>query len=313
MELSELFAGKRPFLYAILPKEINAERTAKLVFIDDNPEDVFISEFPRSSSKKLMAPSQNEYQDLVRLAIETIRNGAFKKVVTSRIKQIEASINKIELLQKMTSAYPHAFIYAHKSAEGACWLGATPELLLHKRGKHYRTVSLAGTQKLIPELALEKYKWGEKEIEEQQLVTDFISTELKNSGCTEVKVSSPFTTAAGNLVHRKSFIEFECDLTTKKLVEILHPTPAICGLPRIPSLEFILKNEPHQRSLYSGVIGFNYPNGDADLFINLRCMRIENNRADIFVGGGITANSIPENEWLETELKSKTLLSLIGL
>jgi isochorismate synthase len=83
------------------------------------------------------------------------------------------------------------------------------------------------------------------------------------------------------------------------------------GYPKNAALKMIDELEPHDRSYYTGVIGFLRGNGDADLFVNLRCMRISGNTADLFVGGGIMPDSNAEKEWEETELKSQTLLRFL--
>lgn len=310
-ELNRLFAGNRSFLAGVLPAETDNSRSLRIVFTDENPDGVFITEFPASSGIKSHAPDQTEYIKLVALAVESIKKNLFQKVVTSRIKSVDVSIDCAVIFDKMVKSYPGAFVYAFRTKDDDIWMGATPELLLQKRGQKFRTVSLAGTQQRIPDLQYDQYLWGEKEIVEQQIVTDFIVSELKNAGCESVFHSEPVTSAAGNVVHRKTYIEFESKLPLQTLVEILHPTPAVCGFPRPAATKFILEHEPHRRSYYAGVVGLLKPDGDADLFVNLRCMRVNKDSIELFVGGGITIDSIPENEWLETELKSRTLLKLI--
>jgi len=89
----------------------------------------------------------------------------------------------------------------------------------------------------------------------------------------------------------------------------LHPTPAVCGLPKDKSLELILQTEKHNREYYAGYCGpINYQN-KTDLFVNLRCMKILEDQLALFVGGGLTKDSVPTKEWDETVLKAKTLLS----
>ena len=95
-----------------------------------------------------------------------------------------------------------------------------------------------------------------------------------------------------------------------------HPTPAVCGLPAKKAKNFILENENYNREFYSGFLGeINIPkstkNKKSHLFVNLRCMSLENNIARIYVGGGITKDSIPEKEWEETVSKSFTMKSVL--
>ena len=95
-----------------------------------------------------------------------------------------------------------------------------------------------------------------------------------------------------------------------KFIRDLHPTPAVCGLPKEKSLDIIYKTEPYDREYYAGYLGM-VENDSVDFYVNLRCMKIYENAAALFVGGGITANSDAKKEWQETELKAKTLLNIL--
>ena len=159
--------------------------------------------------------------------------------------------------------------------------------------------------------------WQKKEIEEQQLVTDFIVKELKNK-VSNLSLSNPYTMKAGKVLHLKTTIEGDWNGTTnlKDLLHILHPTPAVCGLPKVAAKKFILENENYNREFYSGFLGelnknFSTNEKSTNLYVNLRCMKIENNQAHLFVGGGITKDSIPEKEWEETEFKSETMKNIL--
>ena len=101
--------------------------------------------------------------------------------------------------------------------------------------------------------------------------------------------------------------------TLKTLIRALHPTPAVCGLPRGYAKKFILENEQYDRSFYTGFLGELNIKSDkkkvinSSLFVNLRCMNIDENRVSVFVGGGITKESIAKKEWEETVSKSKIM------
>jgi isochorismate synthase len=95
------------------------------------------------------------------------------------------------------------------------------------------------------------------------------------------------------------------------LIRSLHPTPAVCGLPREKALQLIEKHETHNRNLYAGLIGYKSKE-ELNVFVNLRCMQVTENDFLLYVGGGITDQSIPENEWNETENKAKTLMRVLS-
>ncbi|MAB58387.1 MAG: hypothetical protein CL524_12710 [Aequorivita sp.] len=101
--------------------------------------------------------------------------------------------------------------------------------------------------------------------------------------------------------------------TLTKIAAALHPTPAVCGRPQKFAKEFILQNEGYNREFYTGFLGPVNENGaSASLMVNLRCMKIENNTARIFVGGGITIGSQPADEWQETQNKMQTMLQVLA-
>jgi isochorismate synthase len=128
-----------------------------------------------------------------------------------------------------------------------------------------------------------------------------------------LKVSEPFTVQAGNLVHLRTDIsgKLKSNDSLENLINSLHPTPAVCGLPKTVALAFILQNERYDRSYYTGYLGELNINNTTNLFVNLRCMQLKNSLVSIYVGGGITADSIPENEWEETVSKTEVMKKVL--
>ena len=170
-------------------------------------------------------------------------------------------------------------------------------------------MALAGTQ---PFLDTTDVCWEEKEKQEQQFVTDFIIDSLKD----ELKITEiigPYTIKAGSLVHLRTDIIGELHHLNKleDLVTALHPTPAICGLPKNKALQFILDFENYSRTYYSGFLGELNVNNSSQLFVNLRCMQLIKNGAEIFVGGGITASSNPTKEFEETVSKTQIMKNIL--
>jgi isochorismate synthase len=97
----------------------------------------------------------------------------------------------------------------------------------------------------------------------------------------------------------------------KVMLELLHPTSAVCGMPKKPSQDFVLANEGYQRAFYSGFIGPINLDQETHLFVNLRCMQIDTHLLTLYAGAGITEDSQPEKEWKETEMKCQTLLNVL--
>ena len=94
------------------------------------------------------------------------------------------------------------------------------------------------------------------------------------------------------------------------MLELLHPTSAVCGMPKEPSKDFILENEDFDREYFSGFLGPVNVLDETSIFVNLRCMKLMTNAVKLFAGAGIISNSNPEKEWIETENKMDTLLKV---
>jgi isochorismate synthase len=255
--------------------------------------------------------SKATHVNIVQKAIDAINKNDFKKVVISR-KEIVA-LNGVEvedIYSNLLQLYPNAFVYVWFHPQVGLWFGATPETLLEVKNNSFSTMSLAGTQVYKKG---EKVSWNPKEIEEQQIVTDYILNKLSGFS-TNLKQLKTETVKAGSLLHLRTAIKG--DLTQKglfSLVNLLHPTPAVCGLPKEKAKQFILDNENYNRSYYTGFLGElnSNENRDSHLFVNLRCMEIKNKNAAIYIGGGITKESNPEKEWEETVAKSNIMLKAL--
>ncbi|CAG5002681.1 Isochorismate synthase MenF [Dyadobacter sp. CECT 9275] len=268
--------------------------------------------------------ARERFKRTVELAVAAIRQNHFHKVVLSRTKELDIDNNfqPITAFQKLAGVYPHAFVSLVNLPENnELWLGATPELLVQqKSGGEFKTMSLAGTQPAKNEngVVVPKYdiRWGEKEIEEQALVSRYIVECFKKIRLREYKETGPKTVLAGNLYHLRT--DFEVDSHAlhfpelpSVMLRLLHPTSAVCGTPKTASLRFITDIEGYDRSFYSGFLGPVQIEGDSNIFVNLRTVRLKDKKATFYAGAGITEDSIPEKEWEETEMKIDTLLQVI--
>lgn len=251
---------------------------------------------------------QDRYIKLVEKAVLQLKESNMKKVVLSRKQSIKKRTTDLDILTKLLNHYPGANCYFFYHPKVGKWMGATPEILLQVEDGKLETMSLAGTA-IFKEN--NTHIWGKKELEEQGLVTDFIVQSLKNSGAKELKKSKVKTVQAGSLIHLRTDINAVIDNQDKsKFIEALHPTPAVCGLPRDKSKEFIIANENYDRSFYTGYLGI-VENEKASYFVNLRCMELHEEHVDIYVGGGITELSNPKDEYDETANKLMTMKRLL--
>lgn len=243
---------------------------------------------------------KENYLSLVQNTIAAIQNSQIDKIVISRIKQIiNQKFNLFKTYKNLLDNHSGALVYLWHNPANETWMGATPELLLSKINQEITTVSLAGTK--LPEDI-----WTQKEYDEQQFVTDYILNNF--SEIDNIHISGPETVQAGKFQHLKSYISGETNagFSMDDLLEKFHPTPAVCGLPKQDSFDFILKNEGYDRNFYSGYIGLENETSK-EYFVNLRCAQVFEDNIWIYVGGGITADSNSEKEWIETELKSGTI------
>lgn len=269
---------------------------------------------------------------LVEKGIKAIHKGTFEKVVLSRQESVAISeTNPIKIYKRLLETYPTAYVYVWFHPKVGLWLGATPETLLHIENNQFSTMALAGTQVYKNTIDV---VWKDKELEEQQIVTNFIVSNLE-SQLDNLKISEVETVKAGNLLHLKTHISGRVNSDTsslKNIIEILHPTPAVCGMPKEEAKQFILENEAYKRDFYTGFLGElnikksisrnpnrrNVENNAytriktvSNLFVNLRCMQIQNTEALLYIGGGITKDSNPNLEWEETMAKSVTMKKVL--
>lgn len=256
--------------------------------------------------------------ELVKNAQEAIGTGMFQKVVPSRRKKVfTGSLNFDQVFDSLTSRYPNAFVSITYIPDAGLWIGASPEILVHtSQGKLFETVALAGTQPLLPGQSLRDVAWRQKEIEEQAYVSRYIINCFKKIRLREFTEIGPKTVTAGNLIHLKTSFRVNMEEVNfpqlgSVMLDLLHPTSAVCGMPMDSASEWLEEHEGYDRSYFSGYLGPVNMNGDTSLYVNLRCMNFDGDHAWIYAGAGVTEDSTPEKEWEETSIKMNTLLDII--
>lgn len=268
----------------------------------------FISNTP--SKANTYSTSKEAFLGTVEKAIAAIKSGDLYKVVPAKIKCIDLPDNfdLASVFLSLCEAYPNAFINCFYSEKTGLYIGASPETLIRTKGDEFFTMALAGTQKAKGENPLKNAAWTQKEIEEQALVSRYIVDCFKKIRLREYKEIGPKTTIAGGLLHLKS--EFLVDMKATNfhqlgsvMLELLHPTSAICGMPKNQALNFLQSEESFDRAYFSGFIGPVNMDEETTLYVNLRCAKLANKKTWLYAGAGITEDSVPEKEWEETELK----------
>lgn len=261
------------------------------------------------------AGEKEAYLDLVSKSIEAIAGGQFEKVVPSRVKRVElpGHFDCVATYKKLCDDHHEALISLVHIPGAGTWMGASPEVLVSvEDGRTFRTVALAGTQPHHEGTSIKSVAWTQKEIEEQALVERYIISCFKRIRLREYDEHGPKTVIAGNLMHLRS--DFTVDMRAtgfpqlgSVMLNLLHPTSAVCGMPLEPAREFLRRHERYDRRFYTGYLGPVNVGGNTDIYVNLRCMQLTEGHALMYAGAGVTADSVPEKEWEETEMKFNTL------
>ena len=311
------FDGQQLHAYATNGSDVRTQRAARFI--------AALQETPSTPPPGYVAPAianhaatEQEFTALVRDAIDFIRSTGIAKVVVSRTAALPlpAAFDPVEAFLGLCERYPHAFVSLVAIPGIGVWLGASPEVLLTLDDAGLTTMALAGTQRRPTDRPLTAVQWGRKETIEQEMVGAYIRSFFVGAGVANVQERGPHTMAAGSVVHLQTL--FRVDLPEQarlnlanRVLNELHPTSAVCGMPKHQALAFILAHEGYDRSFYSGFLGPVHIQGESSLYVNLRCMQLGVEHAHLYVGAGITADSNPEAEWRETALKAETMLTVL--
>jgi isochorismate synthase len=305
--------------YLIVPFDVADEKTVWIpatvthqCHVDDfTPDrlDLSMPDVPCVDASEEMSASF--HHQCVDELVKNIRRHHLSKVILSRRASFGFDVQHARsAFMRLCKIYHQACVFWFYTSETGMWMGATPELLLSGDHTRLTTVALAGTRSSATPVST---PWNHKEIEEQGMVTRFIHDVLRRQGVADVTTQGPFTANAGGVSHLKTEFSFAADPSMHSLGQLLmdlHPTPAVCGLPKQQALEAIRAIEPHSRGYYGGFQGQTGTQPSA-YYVSIRCMKMHNANVTLYVGGGITASSVAADEWHETELKAQTLLSVL--
>lgn len=257
---------------------------------------------------------------------ENIINGRFSKIVLSRCSDevSKEPLDAEKLFMRACVAYPRMFIALVSTPVSGTWLMATPEILMESVGGRWHTMALAGTKNIedvdsdealrVRKLCGDIREWDSKNIKEQQFVAQYIGQRL-NQFAVNVDVVGPYSLRAGKVKHLAS--DFMFDLKEHNsiggLIGQLHPTPAVCGIPKDETYDFIRQNELYDRAYYSGFAGPLLSEENTHLYVILRCMSINGRHFKLYAGGGLVGESDEHHEWLETEAKMDTMRRCLAI
>lgn len=266
--------------------------------------------------------SRATWYDQVETALSRIDAGTLRKVVLAQSLSVtlDESVHVPETLSRLAESYPDCFVFSFPPGEGrADFFGATPERLVSVQGQEVQTGALAGSVErgetdVEDERLADMLAGSEKNDHEHALVVDAIREQL-DALAASVTVGERTIRKLATVQHLYTPIAAELagDEHVLSLVEALHPTPAVGGLPPDSAAATIRAIEGFDRGWYAAPVGWFDAAGNGTFAVAIRSAVAEDRRASLFAGNGIVAGSDPAEEWDEVQLKYRPVLDALGL
>lgn len=299
---SRLLHGLEEGCFVLSPFVNDGSEIFSIPFDDVLPDDYIF--LPEPHDMQASTPKLDYIKEVTEIIAHY--DGRRGKTVAARCLNINTAIDLNATFRAMCESYPDAFVFMFSTLTTGTWIGASPELLLSMSEETISTMALAGTRP-----AAKTGDWDPKNVEEQAMVTEYL-VECLGQYCEKVEVLPSFTKEAGKVAHICTPIKASRPLSSlSRLLRSLSPTPALCGSDKKESLGIISRLEGFDREMYGGFCGPCGIGGDTSMYVILRSAKCGTESINIFAGGGITKDSIPEDEWNETELKSTTIINCI--
>jgi len=271
-------------------------------------------------------PEQHGFKQGVRQAIANFQHSCIRKAVLSRLCEIELeqAVDTRQLLANLMVQNPSAYHFRLPMGDGSELLGASPELLLRLQGRQVETFPLAGTaarQSASGDdaAAARCLLASSKDLHEHRLVVEDIQARLAPL-CEPLQVpAGPGLVATPHLWHLGTPITGRLKpgavtpLAALDLACRLHPTPAVCGFPRLQASKLVHLIEPFERGPFTGIVGWCDAQGQGEWVVTIRCATVQARRLRLYAGVGVVEASCPDAEWAETQAKLGTMLRAVGL
>lgn len=277
---------------------------------------------PQSLRSLSLQPTPDEYAHNVALAVEILRSKEIDKVVLARSVRgiVPESIDAAAVAQRLHHREPLCTIYSIPTSDERRFVGATPELIARRTGRTLRCHPLAGTIALPPNVAPEDYlTWllgSTKNLHEHSVPVTEIVSALEGVYDDVQADASPSIVALRTLAHLGTWIDATCRDESDapdalKVLRLLHPTSAVCGVPRASAYELIRRLEQIDRGYYAGPLGWIDANGDGEWWIGFRGVLVKGAEFEAWAGAGIVSESDPIAEREETKAKLASFLSSV--
>ncbi len=280
-----------------------------------------VSKSSKGKTSIQLKPNVNDFSTWSNVSLsilKSLNNGDVDKLVLSRAYSFDLN-NQIDwdsLLQKLYARFPDCYLFFIKK-NSSIFFGSSPEMFLKVSDKIAEVESVAGSaargEKTESDYELENFlKTSEKNHQEHVFVSDFITGILIKYSNNVRVIEEKQIRKLDNIQHLITRISAELNSKEKifELIDSLFPTPAVCGVPKEKAINLIRELEAHDRGLYSGLVGLFDFEGDCELAVSIRSALVKDNQVTAFAGAGLVRNSDPQEEFLETNLKLNTILSL---
>ncbi|MDR9414735.1 MAG: anthranilate synthase component I family protein [Gracilimonas sp.] len=259
---------------------------------------------------------KDKYIHLVEMAKQDIHEGDYYEINLSHALEFEFEGEPYELYESMKRVGPVPFgSYLYLGDYDICC--ASPERFLAKKEDRVWSQPIKGTasRQVESEKALRKLRESEKERAENLMIVDLVRNDLSRIALKNtVQVSDLFEIQSFETVHQM-VSTVECKVDKKEdsieIIKACFPMGSMTGAPKISAMEAIEKYENYKRGIYSGAIGYIDPNGDFDFNVVIRTAIIQNNDLFYPVGGAITSDSNPNEEWEETLVKARAITNIL--
>ncbi len=260
------------------------------------------------------------FEDAVAAGVARIRAGEFEKIVLAREVTVEAAAahDSAAVFGALRELFPSCFCFCVGSPHGA-FLGASPELLVRRRGAGAASVALAGSTRRSADPAVddhlgEQLLHSSKDRSEHDIVVRRIERTLRPHSVWVEAAPEAELIKVANIQHLATPVRAQLaeSLSAVELAALLHPTPAVGGEPREPALAAIPDLERMDRGWYAGPVGWMDAAEDGEFCVALRSALLRDRVAHLYAGGGIVADSEPAAELAETEVKLQAMMPLLA-
>lgn len=305
------------------------EETVTALTVALSEQAALLQESTAVSQNRAVSPPQINYPmpfdtwaNIINDAVAQMNSTDLKKVVLARICELKfkQAINIDHALDYLLNTYPDCYTFLFEPRAGHGFIGATPELLARVNGRNLTTMGLAGSI-ARGKTEAEAVEYGrqllnsQKDQHEHALVVQALRERLAPLTESLTISDAPRVLRFSNIQHLYTPVHatLKNNSGILPLVSQLHPTPALGGAPRDKAMEFIRHAEPVPRGWYAGPIGMLDFNLDGAFGVAIRSAAIQDRRAWLYAGAGMVADSKPDLEWAETELKFRPMRNALGV